>query len=257
MQNFHDVRDRTAEFFATVASLQKQQIATNGSSAHSNSSSSSSHSASLSSSSSSSPPGSRLFPNSILPRSSSSTFPSQSSLHAAAAEESKDSTPLLSSFAPAASASSAPESEFNLSARRIGASLSSLSEKLERLSRLVGKKSLFDDPSRSIEELTHLVKQDLEEIDAAINALDGLQRRERGRAGKEEESKHMASHSKVVVENLRGSLKKRTGEFMDLLQTRTRVAPQPADSTARRQQPGRAVLTVSPVIPPLPAVHRT
>jgi hypothetical protein len=253
MQNFHDVRDRTAEFFATVASLQKQHVATNGNTAHnhsSSSSSSSSHSASLSASSSS-PPGSRLFTNSILPRSSSSTFPSQSSLHAV--EESKDSTPLLPSFA---ASSPVPESEFNLSARRIGQSLSSLSEKLERLSRLVGKKSLFDDPSRSIEELTHLVKADLEEIDADINALDGLQRREGGRGGKEEESKHMASHSKVVVENLRGSLKKRTGEFMDLLQTRTRVAQQPTHSTARSPQPTQAVLTASACCPP-PAVYRT
>ena len=194
----HDVRDRTAEFFSTVAALQKPQ-------------------SSLSSSSSSTQVN-RLFTNPTLPRSSSSTFPSSSLPF----DDSKDSSLLLPNH-PVAPIP-AP-SQFNVAASDIHRSLTSLTSNLDRLGRLVQKKSLFDDPTKEIEELTHLVKVDLEGIEQTVSALDGWVKREGrgGSGGKEEESKHMQTHSQVVVDNLRSMLKKKTGEFMDVLQTRTKV----------------------------------
>ena len=220
MQSLHDVRDRTAEFFSTVASLQKAVAPP---------SSQPSHSTSSSSLSSSSINPNRLFTNPTLPRSSSSTFPSHSSL---LPDDSKDSTPLLP---PPPPPPSAPPSHFNLAASDISRCMGGLSEKLDRLGRLVQKKSLFDDPTREIEELTHSVKVDLEGLEQALSALDVYVKREgRGGGGKEEESKHLQTHSQVVVDNLRNSLKKKTGEFMDVLQTRTKVSRAPTTSRHRR-----------------------
>ena len=218
MQNLHDVRDRTAEFFSTVASFQKPLTA---SSLHQSS-------ASLaSSSSSSSQQPNRLFTNPTLPRSSSAQFPSHSSSNSSSSlDDTKESSPLLPHPSSSSSSSSPPQSQFNVAASDISRSLGALSDKLERLGRLVQKKSLFDDPTREIEELTHYVKVDLEAIEQALSALDAFVRREGGKGGKEDalggQSVHGQSHAKAVVDNLRALLKKQTGAFMEVLQTRTR-----------------------------------
>ena len=200
MQGLHDVRDRTAEFFSTVAALQKQHViptsaavtAVNGSS-------------------------NRLFTNTVLPRSASSTF-SSSAAHTALHDDHKDTAPLLASHTPAGS-----ESTFNRAERAISSHLSLLNDQLSRLSRLVQKKSLFDDPTTEIEELVHVVKEGLEGVEADVSGLERMVKS----GGKEEKEsgggRQRETHSQVVVDNLRSNLKKKAGEFMDILQTRTKV----------------------------------
>ena len=212
MQGLHDVRDRTAEFFSTVAALQKQHViptsaaitATNG-------------------------PPNRLFTNSVLPRSASSTFPSFST-HPTPHDDHKDTTPLLPHHPPPTT-----DSAFNRAERAISSHLSVLSDQLSRLSRLVQKKSLFDDPTTEIEELVHVVKEGLEGVEADVSGLERIVKS----GGKEEKDgsggggRHRETHSQVVVDNLRNNLKKKTGEFMDILQTRTKVSPPATAATSR------------------------
>ncbi|OWK50987.1 Syntaxin-5 [Lonchura striata] len=52
-----------------------------------------------------------------------------------------------------------PRSEFSLMAKRIGKDLSNTFAKLEKLTLLAKRKSLFDDKSVEIEELTYIIKQ--------------------------------------------------------------------------------------------------
>ena len=201
MQGLHDVRDRTAEFFSTVAALQKQHVIPASSSIAATSNS-----------------PNRLFTNAVLPRSASSTFPSSTPL-TQQHDDHKDTAPLLGA-APS-------ESAFNRAERGISSHLSLLSEQLSRLSRLVQKKSLFDDPTAEIEELVHVVKEGLERVEAEVGGLERIVKSE----GKEEKEgggggRHRETHSKVVVDNLRNNLKKKMVEFMDVLQTRTKVSQQ-------------------------------
>ena len=211
MQGLHDVRDRTAEFFSTVAALQKQHVLP----------SSAALTASQAAAATASP--NRLFTNTVLPRSSSTTFPTSSSSHPLHHyDDSKDTAPLLT--AANGGQATAADSTFNRAERAISSHLSLLNDQLARLARLVQKKSLFDDPTTEIEELVHVVKEGLEGVEADVSGLERLVKS----GGKEEKDggggKHRETHSQVVVDNLRNNLKKKTVEFMDILQTRTKVS---------------------------------
>ena len=213
MQGLHDVRDRTAEFFSTVAALQKQHVIP--------------PSAALSAANGS---PNRLFTNTVLPRSASSTFPS-STQHTAQHDDHKDTAPLL---APHTTASS--DSTFNRAERAISSHLSVLNDQLSRLSRLVQKKSLFDDPTTEIEELVHVVKEGLEGVEADVSGLERIVR-SGGKEEKESGGRQRERHSQVVVDNLRSNLKKKTGEFMDILQTRTKVSRHSTHGSIAGRQP--------------------
>jgi len=63
------------------------------------------------------------------------------------------------------------KSDFSTIATQIGMDIASTSEKLERLTKLAKKKSLFDDPSVEIQELTVVINQDIKNITSQIAVL--------------------------------------------------------------------------------------
>lgn len=89
----------------------------------------------------------------------------------------------------------------------------STSQKLQKLSQLAKRTSMFDDPAQEINELSLVVKQDIQALNTAIADLHSLA------AGGS--NKQSASHSHSVIDNLRTRLKDATKEFKDVLTLRT------------------------------------
>lgn len=74
---------------------------------------------------------------------------------------------------------------------------------------------MFDDPQAEIDELTGIIKQDIQGLNSAIADLQRLS----GRSGGE--NKQSSDHSHTVVDTLRMRLKDATQEFKDVLTLRT------------------------------------
>eukprot|EP00891_Asterochloris_glomerata_P001147 jgi/Astpho2/1147/e_gw1.00021.38.1_t len=126
-------------------------------------------------------------------------------------------TMVLSNADPAASqpAISGQASEFRRRAALIGKSIQGTSQRLQQLTQLAKRTSMFDDPAQQINELTQLLKQDIQALNAQIADLQQLSQAQR------EGGKQSADHSSTVVENLRMRLKDTTKEFQDVLTLRT------------------------------------
>ena len=63
--------------------------------------------------------------------------------------------------------------EFNQHAKQIGKNLAKTFEKLEKLTMLCKKRTLFDDRPVEIQELTHIIKQDIDGLKRGLGALEG------------------------------------------------------------------------------------
>jgi len=61
-----------------------------------------------------------------------------------------------------ATGASAPQSEFARRAAQIGLGIHSTSQKLQKLAQLARRTSMFDDPAEEINELSTVVKQDIQ-----------------------------------------------------------------------------------------------
>uniref|UniRef100_A0A674GR59 Syntaxin 5 n=3 Tax=root TaxID=1 RepID=A0A674GR59_TAEGU len=112
-----------------------------------------------------------------------------------------------------------PRSEFSLMAKRIGKDLSNTFAKLEKLTLLAKRKSLFDDKSVEIEELTYIIKQDMGSLNTQIAALQELLRARRGPGGR-----HLQSHSSGVLLSLQSKLASMSNDFKSVLEVRTEVS---------------------------------
>lgn len=106
------------------------------------------------------------------------------------------------------------KSDFSTIATQIGMDIASTSEKLERLTKLAKKKSLFDDPAVEIHELTVVINQDIKNITSQIAVLQ--QHKDTVRKNKQVES-----HTDTVVNTLRSKLQKTTKGFSEVLEVRT------------------------------------
>ncbi|XP_030825885.1 syntaxin-5 [Camarhynchus parvulus] len=109
-------------------------------------------------------------------------------------------------------------SEFSLMAKRIGKDLSNTFAKLEKLTLLAKRKSLFDDKAVEIEELTYIIKQDIGGLNAQIARLQELLRA-RGRP----DGRHLQSHSNGVLLALQSRLASMSNDFKSVLEVRTEV----------------------------------
>lgn len=106
------------------------------------------------------------------------------------------------------------QSEFAKKASQIGLSIHKTSMKLQKLAQLAKRSSMFDDPTAEIDELTGIIKQDIQGLNTAIAELQQV-------SSKRGENKQSADHSHTVVDNLRTRLKDATQEFKDVLTLRT------------------------------------
>jgi len=105
------------------------------------------------------------------------------------------------------------KSQFFQVAAQIGKDISETAEKLERLGKLARKKSLFDDPTIEIQELTAIINQDIKNLN---NQIGTLQQRNTLK-----KNKHVQTHSETIMDSLRSKLKMTTKDFSEVLGVRT------------------------------------
>ncbi|MEW5306780.1 MAG: hypothetical protein WDW36_009218 [Sanguina aurantia] len=106
-------------------------------------------------------------------------------------------------------------SEFSKRAADIGHGIHRTSLKLQKLAQLAKRTSMFDDPAMEVDELTGIIKQDIQGLNSSIADLQRVSGRSK------EDNKQSTDHSHTVVDNLRLRLKDATLEFKDVLTLRT------------------------------------
>jgi len=74
---------------------------------------------------------------------------------------------------------------------------------------------MFDDPSAEIDELTGIIKHDIQALNESIGEL------QRVSARRADGNRQSAEHTHTVVDSLRSRLKDATAEFKDVLTLRT------------------------------------
>lgn len=111
-------------------------------------------------------------------------------------------------------------SEFMMTAKNIGKNIASTYSKLEKLAMLAKRKSIFDDRQMEIEELTTIIKMDLNSLNKQIAKLQDLGRQQRESFGSSKKN-HIASHSSSVVVNLQSKLANMSNTFKNVLEVRS------------------------------------
>lgn len=107
-------------------------------------------------------------------------------------------------------------SEFTQKAKGVGRDLSNTFSKLEKLTILAKRKSLFDDKPIEIQELTYIIKQDITSLNKQIANLMSLARSQSSQNGR-----HLQSHSNTVVVSLQSKLASMSTDFKQVLDVRT------------------------------------
>ncbi|XP_061299176.1 syntaxin-5 [Pezoporus flaviventris] len=130
-------------------------------------------------------------------------------------------------------------SEFSLMAKRIGKDLSNTFAKLEKLTILAKRKSLFDDKAVEIEELTYIIKQDINSLNKQIAQLQEVVRARGGQNGR-----HVQTHSNTVVVSLQSKLASMSNDFKSVLEVRTENLKQ---QRSRREHFSRAPVSALPL----------
>ncbi|KAM7417507.1 hypothetical protein PAMA_017242 [Pampus argenteus] len=131
-------------------------------------------------------------------------------------------------------------SDFTVMAKRIGKDLSNTFAKLEKLTILAKRKSLFDDKAVEIEELTYIIKQDINSLNKQIAQLQDLVR-SRGAPG----GRHIQTHSNTIVVSLQSKLASMSNDFKSVLEVRTENLKQ---QRTRREQFSQPPVSSSPLM---------
>lgn len=86
------------------------------------------------------------------------------------------------------------------------------------LSIVAKKSSLFDDKALEIQELTYIIKNDINSLNKRIAQLQEI-----CKSRKHAQGKHMESHSNSVVVSLQSKLASMSNNFRGVLEVRTEV----------------------------------
>lgn len=108
-------------------------------------------------------------------------------------------------------------SEFMMIAKHIGKNIASTYTKLEKLTLLAKKKTLFDDRPAEIQELTYIIKGDLNSLNQQIARLQEVSKSQR----KSTNGRHLLSHSSNMVVALQAKLANMSSDFKQVLEVRT------------------------------------
>lgn len=108
-------------------------------------------------------------------------------------------------------------SEFMMIAKHIGKNIASTYTKLEKLTMLAKRKTLFDDRPAEIQELTYIIKGDLNSLNQQIARLQDVSKSQR----KSTSGKHLLSHSSNMVVALQAKLANMSSDFKQVLEVRT------------------------------------
>ncbi|XP_053694830.1 syntaxin-5 [Sabethes cyaneus] len=108
-------------------------------------------------------------------------------------------------------------SEFMMIAKHIGKNIASTYTKLEKLTLLAKRKTLFDDRPAEVQELTYIIKGDLNSLNQQIARLQEVSKSQR----KSTSGKHLLSHSSNMVVALQAKLANMSSDFKQVLEVRT------------------------------------
>ncbi|XP_061389825.1 syntaxin-5 [Musca vetustissima] len=133
-------------------------------------------------------------------------------------------------------------SEFMMVAKMIGKNIASTYAKLEKLTMLAKKRTLFDDRPQEIQELTYIIKGDLNALNQHIARLQQISKDQRRTVN----GKHLVSHSSNMVLALQSKLASMSTDFKQILEVRTENLKH---QKSRREQFGQAPLPISSVSP--------
>lgn len=122
-------------------------------------------------------------------------------------------------------------------AKKIGKDLASTFAKLEKLTAFAKKKSLFDDKADEIQQLTLIIKQDINSLNKQIAQLQELSKAQFGQNGR-----HKQTHSSSVVVTLQSHLATMSNRFKSVLEVRTENMKQ---QKSRREQFSRSAVSSS------------
>lgn len=131
---------------------------------------------------------------------------------------------------------------FMHAARQIGKDIANTFAKLEKLTLLARRKTIFDDRPEEIQELTYIIKQDIGSLNKAIAQLQEVARSRNQHGGK-----HMQSHSNSVVVSLQSKLASMSNDFKSILEVRTENLKH---QKSRREQFSGQGPGVSTALPP-------
>ncbi|KAL0267484.1 UNVERIFIED_CONTAM: hypothetical protein PYX00_009737 [Menopon gallinae] len=109
--------------------------------------------------------------------------------------------------------------EFMMIARTIGKNIASTYAKLEKLTLLAKKKSLFEDRPTEIQDLTYIIKEDLNSLNQQIAKLQEVAKEQK--KSQRSDKQHIHSHSSSVVLALQSKLATMSTEFKHVLDVRT------------------------------------
>lgn len=101
-------------------------------------------------------------------------------------------------------------------AKAIGSDITKTYTKLEKLTLLAKKKTIFDDKPVEIQELTFIIKEDIANLNKQIAQLQQVAKGQRDGQGK-----HQQSHSTSVVVALQSKLAAMSNNFKQVLEVRT------------------------------------
>lgn len=121
--------------------------------------------------------------------------------------------------------------EFSRIAAQIKQDIGSTADKLDQLTKLAKKRTLFDDPTLEIADLTNIINQDIKNINNQIAMLQQHQQA----SGYGRKNKQVENHADTVVKSLQGKLQKTTKGFTQVLELRT--------ETLKKQQQERETFT--------------
>lgn len=130
--------------------------------------------------------------------------------------------------------------DFMKIARSIGKDIANTYTKLEKLTLLAKRKTIFDDRPQEIQELTFIIKEDMNALNRQISQLQQIARSQAAEAAGR--GRHQASHSGSVVVTLQSRLASMTSEFKNVLQVRTENLK---ESRTRQQQFSQGPMSTS------------
>ncbi|KAK5070970.1 Integral membrane protein SED5 [Lithohypha guttulata] len=111
-------------------------------------------------------------------------------------------------------------SQFARDAAAIGRGITATMGKLERLAQLAKKKAIFDDRPVEINELTHVIKQDLSRLNTQISNLQQYTQQQHSTLPKSQDQE--GQHNKNVVLLLQNKVTDVAANFKDTLEIRTK-----------------------------------
>jgi len=133
--------------------------------------------------------------------------------------------------------------EFMTIARSIGKDIANTYTKLEKLTLLAKRKTIaFDDRPAEIQNLTFIIKEDMNQLNRQIGQLRQIAKAQQADLNSGRGRQHQATHSTSVVVALQSRLASMTSDFKQVLEVRTENLK---ESRSRQQQFSQSAVTTS------------